>query len=155
MATKFILRIANTDLNGEKPIGLALCKIKGVSHMISNALCYTTGVDAKKKAGDLSESEEKHLNDAIRNMKGSGIPAWMLNRRNDVETGEDTHLLGADIAYTKENDIKKMKKLKSYKGQRHAVGLPVRGQRTQSNFRKNKKRGSGKKQVRAARPAQN
>jgi small subunit ribosomal protein S13 len=47
-----------------------------------------------------------------------------------------------------------MKKLKTYKGLRHAVGLPVRGQRTKSNFRKNKKKGSGKKQERQARPKQ-
>jgi small subunit ribosomal protein S13 len=154
MATKYIIRIANTDLNGEKPIGLALCKIKGVSHMMSSALCYVGGIDKHKKAGDLSEPEEQRLNELVRNPKGAGIPDWMLNRRNDLETGEDLHLIGTDIAYSKENDIKRMKKLKTYKGLRHAVGLPVRGQRTKSNFRKNKKKGSGKKQERVARPKQ-
>jgi small subunit ribosomal protein S13 len=154
MATRYILRIANTDLNGEKPIALALCKIKGVSHMFASALCYVGGIDKMKKAGDLSEGEEKRLNELIRNPRAAGIPEWMLNRRNDIESGEDVHLIGSDIAYTKENDIKRMKKLKTYKGLRHAVGLPVRGQRTKSNFRKNKKKGSGKKQQRQARPAQ-
>lgn len=154
MATRYILRIANTDLNGEKPIALALCKIKGVSHMFANGLCYVAGIDKRKKAGDLSEAEEKRLNELIRNPKGAGIPEWMLNRRNDVETGEDMHLLGTDIAFTKDNDIKRMKKLKTYKGLRHAVGLPVRGQRTKSNFRKNKKKGSGKKQASARPPRQ-
>lgn len=152
MATRYILRIANTDLNGEKPIGMALCKIKGVSHMFSSALCYVGGIDKHKKAGDLSEAEEKRLNELIRNPRGAGIPEWMLNRRNDTETGEDSHLIGSDIAFVKENDIKRMKKLKTYKGVRHAVGLPVRGQRTKSNFRKNKKKGSGKKQQRQAKP---
>ena len=154
MATKFIVRIANTDLNGERPIGMALLKIKGVSHMMSSAMCYCAGIDIHKKAGDLSEAEEKRLTDIIRSPKTAGIPEWMLNRRNDAETGEDTHLIGADIAFIKDNDIKRMKKLKTYKGLRHAVGLPVRGQRTKSNFRKNKKRGSGKKQERKPRSAQ-
>jgi small subunit ribosomal protein S13 len=148
MTTKYIIRIANTDLNGEKPIGMAMRKIKGVSHMFSHALCYVGGIDKAKKAGDLSEAEEKRLNDLIRNPRGAGVPEWMLNRRNDTETGEDMHLIGSDIAYSKENDIKRMKKLKTYKGLRHTVGLPVRGQRTKSNFRKNKKKGSGKKQAR-------
>jgi small subunit ribosomal protein S13 len=151
MTTRFIVRIANTDLVGEKPIVQALRKIKGVSHMFASALCYVTGIDRTKVAGDLTEAEEKRLNDAIRNPTGAGIPTWMLNRRNDMETGEDLHLIGSDIAYTKENDIKRMKKLKTYKGLRHMVGLTVRGQRTKSNFRKNKKRGSGKKQARAVR----
>ncbi|HIH24409.1 TPA: 30S ribosomal protein S13 [Candidatus Woesearchaeota archaeon] len=152
MATRFIIRIANTDLNGERKIPIALTKIKGVSHMFANALCEATGIDKSKKAGDLSDAEEKSLNDAIRNPKAVGIPVWMTNRRNDPETGEDSHLIGSDIAFTKDNDIKRMKKLKTLKGVRHAAGLPVRGQRTKSNFRKNKKRGSGKKQPARAAP---
>ncbi len=147
-----MIRIANTDLNGEKPIVMALCKIKGVNQMMANALCYVSGIDRTKKAGDLTDTEEKRLNDVIKSPRQAGVPEWMLNRRNDTESGEDVHLIGSDIAYTKENDIKRMKKLKTYKGVRHQAGLPVRGQRTKSNFRKNKKKGSGKKQARAARP---
>ena len=150
-AKRYIIRIANTDLNGEKPIIQALRKIKGVSHMFSHALCYSAGIDEHKKAGDLSEAEEKHLNDCIRNPAGAGVPTWMLNRRNDPESGENSHLIGSDIAFIKDNDIKRMKKLKTYKGVRHAVGLPVRGQRTKSNFRRNKKKGSGKKKERVER----
>ena len=148
-ATRYIIRIANTDLNGEKKIAIALCKIKGVSHMFSHALCEVTGIDKAKKAGDLSDAEEKSLNEVIRNPQAAGIPAWITNRRNDPETGEDSHLIGSDINFIRDNDIKRMKKLKLLKGVRHAVGLTVRGQRTKSNFRKNKKRGSGKKQAKA------
>jgi small subunit ribosomal protein S13 len=153
MATKYIVRIANTDLVGEKPIVMALRKIKGVDHMFANAICYLAGVDRAKKAGDLDDTEEKRLTEVIKSPKSAGVPIWMLNRRNDTETGEDVHITGSDIAYSKDNDIKRMKKLKTYKGLRHAVGLPVRGQRTKSNFRKNRKKGSGKKQARQARPA--
>jgi small subunit ribosomal protein S13 len=151
MATRYIVRIANTDINGEKPVALSLCKIKGVSHMFASALCYVAGIDKMKKAGDLTDAEEKKLNEVIRQPQQAGVPEWMLNRRGDLETGEDMHLIGSDIAYIKENDIKRMKKIKTYKGVRHSLGLPVRGQRTKSNFRKNKKKGSGKKQERPVR----
>ena len=62
----------------------------------------------------------------------------MLNRRNDPEDGSDKHLLSSDLKFTVENDIKMMKKIKCYKGVRHSLGQPVRGQRTKSNFRRNK-----------------
>ena len=48
------------------------------------------------------------------------------------------HLINTDLDLSKDGDIKRMKKVKSYKGLRHTWGLPVRGQRTRSNFRKNK-----------------
>jgi small subunit ribosomal protein S13 len=43
----------------------------------------------------------------------------------------------------KEFDIKRLKKIKSYRGFRHMSGLPCRGQRTKSNFRKNRRKGAG------------
>ncbi len=62
----------------------------------------------------------------------------MLNRRKDVETGEDKHIVTTDINFVNDNDIKVMKMIRCYKGIRHSMGLPVRGQKTRSNFRKNK-----------------
>jgi len=47
----------------------------------------------------------------------------------------------------KEFDIKRLKKVKSYRGMRHAFGLPVRGQRTRSHFRKGRSVGVQKKKV--------
>jgi small subunit ribosomal protein S13 len=72
----------------------------------------------------------------------------VLNRRIDFETGEKGHLTGSDLDLKKEFDIKRLKKIKSYKGLRHNVGLPVRGQRTKANFRRNRKKSGGiKKKV--------
>ena len=65
----------------------------------------------------------------------------MLNRRKDIETGEDKHLLGSDLKLRKEFDLKRMKNIRSYKGVRHALGLPVRGQSTRSHFHKGKSLG--------------
>jgi len=77
----------------------------------------------------------------------------MANRRRDLETNENKHLIVADLDYTRENDIKRLRKLKTYKGDRHSKGLPARGQRTRSNFRKNKGKvtlGVQRKKVEAA-----
>jgi small subunit ribosomal protein S13 len=62
----------------------------------------------------------------------------MLNRKKDPEDNLDRHLIGSSLTFTQDNDIKMLKKIKSYKGLRQSLGLPARGQRTKSNFRKNK-----------------
>ena len=72
----------------------------------------------------------------IEDPKSFDIPSWMLNRREDYETGEDIHLIESDLDMTLRDDLNRMKKTRSYKGRRHEVGLPVRGQRTKSTFRK-------------------
>lgn len=133
---KYIVRIANTDLDGKKHICVAITKIKGIGRIFANAICNITGIDKEKKTGYLTQEEILKLNEAISN--SSSFPKWMLNRRKDFESGEDMHLITADLAFTKETDIKRMRKTKSYKGMRHSWGLPVRGQKTKSNFRKNK-----------------
>ena len=135
---KHFVRIANTDLEGNKSIGNALTKIKGISFMFSNLVCKLAGIDQKKKSGLLSEDETKKLEGVVLDPVKHGAPKWMLNRKFDPEDGKDRHLITANLKYIQENDVKFMKKMKSYRGMRHAVGLPVRGQRTKSNFRRSK-----------------
>ena len=142
---RHIVRIANTDLKGEKQVGLALQKIKGLGESLAQAVCKVAGVDPSVKMGEMDAKFDEKLTRVILEPEASGIPAWMLNRRKDPETGADHHLLGGDIDFTTDNDIKAQRKIKSYKGLRHAVGLPVRGQRTQGNFRKNKGKAAVKK----------
>lgn len=137
---RHIVRIANTDVDGHKQLGQALLKIKGVSFMFANAVCAAANLDKHKKAGELSEAQSGKLSDIIANPLSNNIPPWLLNRRKDAETGEDKHVLAGDLDFVKSNDIKSMKKTKSYKGLRHQWGLTVRGQRTKSNFRRNKGR---------------
>ena len=59
----------------------------------------------------------------------------MKNRQKDLETGESKHLVSTDLDMRKDFDIRRLKKIRSYKGVRHTAGLPVRGQRTRSHFR--------------------
>ena len=142
---KHIVRIANTDLNGNKKILYAMKKIKGVDVMYANMALAVAGVDKERKAGDLDGEELKRIDEALQNPSKFDAPEWILNRRKDFETGKDTHLMGADLTFTKDNDLKRMKKTKSYKGLRHQWGLTVRGQRTKANFRKQKGKGLGVK----------
>jgi small subunit ribosomal protein S13 len=140
---RHIVRIANTDLDGNRKIIDALRKIKGIDFVFSNMVCNFVGVDKDKKTGTLLDSEIKRIDEAVNNPREFGAPSWMLNRRKDYETGEDIHLLSSDLAFTQDNDIKMMKKMKSYKGMRHARGLTVRGQKTRANFRRNKGKVAG------------
>ena len=142
---RHIVRIADTDLKGEKAIFFAMKKIKGVDVMYANMALSVAGVDKTRKTGELMDSEIKKIEDALKNPEKHNVPEWLLNRRKDYESGEDKHLFSAELDFEKDNDIKRMKKNKTYKGFRHQWGLTVRGQRTKSNFRKNKGKGLGVK----------
>ena len=133
--TKGIVRIAGTDIKGESQLFVSLQKIKGVGGVFANAICKVNNLDKNKKVGDLTQTEIKKIEDTMKNPAKFGIPGWMFNRRKDLETGENKHLIGPDLSFTQKQDIKKMINIKSYKGVRHMYGLPVRGQRTRSSFR--------------------
>ncbi|MBD3354761.1 30S ribosomal protein S13 [Candidatus Woesearchaeota archaeon] len=135
---KHLVRIANTDLNGEKPIGYALRNIKGVNFQLANAVCSIANLDKQKKVGNLSDEEIEKLSSILSSPIKNGMPEWMGNRRKDSTDGKDKHIITNDLIFTVDNDIKMMKKIKSYRGRRHASGLPVRGQKTKSNFRRSK-----------------
>lgn len=144
---KHIIRVANTDLKGEKQLQMALQRIKGVGFNLAVAVCHAAGIPRTKRAGELTDAEEKGLNDVVLHPEKHGLPNWMLNRRKDLETGEDKHLLMGDIAYTLDQDKKREMKMRSYKGVRYQANLPVRGQRTRSNYRPNKGKVTIKKKV--------
>ncbi|MFP4523640.1 MAG: 30S ribosomal protein S13 [Candidatus Woesearchaeota archaeon] len=142
---RHIVRVGNTDLKGEKALYLALQKIKGVGENFARSVCTLAAIDYMKTAGDLTDKEVKALENVLEDPKKAGMPEFYLNRIKDFETGKDKHLLLADLDYEKDQDIKRMKKMKSYIGLRHQWRLPVRGQRTGSNFRPNRGRGTVKK----------
>lgn len=133
---KHMIRIARKDINGNKTIENALADVKGVGKALSRAIGIVMDLDLSKKIGYLSDAEIEKIEENIRDPKSLNIPDWMLNRRNDYETGKTGHLIESDLVMTLRDDLNRMKKTRSYKGRRHEVGLPVRGQRTKSTFRK-------------------
>lgn len=130
-----IIRILEKDIEGNMQIYPGLTKIRGVSWGFSNAICNILGLDKKRKIASLTKQEIEKISEFIKNPK---LPKFLLNRRNDFDTGKNLHLIGSDLDLRKEFDIKRLKKIKSYKGLRHALGQPVRGQKTRSHFRENK-----------------
>ncbi|MCH8329215.1 MAG: 30S ribosomal protein S13 [Nanoarchaeota archaeon] len=139
---RYFVRIANTDLDGNKNIALAMRKIKGVNFMFSNMVCNLADVDKMAQVGYLNDEQVKKIEDVCNNTLKYNAPSWMFNRRKNYEDGRDSHLFTGNLSFAEENDVKRMKKIRSYRGVRHGVGLPVRGQRTKSNFRKNKGKAS-------------
>ena len=135
-----IVRILSKDIEGGMNLYVGLSKIKGISWTLANAICKVLKLDKRRKIGSLTDEEVKTITEFVKNPQ---TPTYILNRRKDFETGEDKHLTGSDLELQKEFDIKRLKKIKSYKGYRHSAGLPVRGQRTRRNFRKNRRKGAG------------
>jgi len=131
---KEIIRILGSDIPGNKPIYYGLKKIRGISYSFSNAICNILDLDKQRKIGTLDEQEVKKIEQLVKDQKD--IPVWLKNRRKDYETGRDDHLTGTNIRFVTDSDIKRMRKIKTYRGMRHSYGLPVRGQRTKGHFRK-------------------
>ncbi|SRR3972149_5803393 len=140
-----IIRIMSKDIEGNMNVYPGLTRIKGISWGISNAVCRILKIEKNRKIGSLTEGEIKKISEFIKEMK---FPVFLVNRRFDFEDGTNKHLSGSDLELRKDFDIKRLKKIKSYKGLRHQLGLPVRGQRTQSHFRVKRMKGVGiKKKV--------
>jgi len=144
-----IIRIAETNLDGAKKVSDAIRRIRGVSFMMSNAISKLSGF-GEKRLGELSDEERNKLEDMIMNPQKHGVPVWMYNRRRDPTTGENKHLAVSELEFTQKMDIGLMRKLKTYKGVRHSLGLPVRGQRTRGSFRKGKTVGVSKRKQQPA-----
>lgn len=134
---KEIVRILNTDIKGGSRIYYGLTRIKGVSWSLSNAVCNILNLGKKRKAGTLTDEEIKKIEETIKNIHEKKVPSFILNRPRTLE-GKPKHLTGPDLELQIKMDIKLLREIQSYRGIRHALGLPVRGQRTKSHFRHGK-----------------
>lgn len=132
---RHLVRIMNTDLQGAKPVEYALTGIPGIGRRTARLIAKGAGVDPTATLGYLPDEEVAKLDNAIGKIEEI-VPSWMLNRRRDLATGLDKHLLGTDIVLTFREDINNLKKIRAYRGLRHERGLKVRGQRTKSTGRR-------------------
>jgi|SRR3989344_8133090 len=133
MLEESLVRIAGYDVPGSRNIYAGLTRVKGVSWSISNAACLKLGFPKSKKISELTKEDIAKIEQFLKN---PNIQDYLKNRRFDLETGETKHYIGSDLDMKKDFDIRRMKKIRSYKGIRHTAGQPVRGQRTRSHFRK-------------------
>ncbi|MFB0522378.1 MAG: 30S ribosomal protein S13, partial [Candidatus Bathyarchaeia archaeon] len=102
-------------------------------------------VNSENRLGFLSDAEVKRIKDVVENPSKYDVPGWLLNRSKDSKTGNNLHIVGSDLVLQTKTDIDEMKKMKSWKGIRHAYGLKVRGQRTRTTGRKGRVVGVKKK----------
>ncbi len=132
---RHIVRIAGTDLDGKRSVQYALTGIKGIGRRTAKIISTNSGLDPIATIGYLKDAELEKLQSSVDNIT-TIVPTWMVNKQNDIMSGEDRHLIGIDVMLGLNEDLNLMKKMRSYKGVRHDKGLRVRGQRTRSTGRK-------------------
>lgn len=109
-------RIAGVDLPRDKRIEIALTYIFGIGLTLSKEILAATGINPDTRTRDLTEEEISKLREHIdKNYKVEG-----------------------DLRREEQLNIKRLIEIGSYRGRRHRVGLPVRGQRTKTNARTRK-----------------
>jgi small subunit ribosomal protein S13 len=109
-------RIAGVDLPRDKRVEIGLTYIYGIGRSRSNDILESAGISPDKRVYDLTESEISALRQTI-------------DRDYRVE---------GDLRRKVQQDIRRLKDIRCYRGIRHIRGLPVRGQRTRTNARTRK-----------------
>lgn len=119
-------RIAGVNLPNEKRVEIGLTYIFGIGLTTSQRILKETKIDPDKRIKDLTEQELEGIRRAVSNIKVEG-----------------------DLKIEVTQNIKRLKDINSYRGTRHAKGLPARGQRTKTNARTKRGKkvtvGSGRK----------
>jgi len=131
-----IVRIVGNDIPGERKLIIGLTQIKGIGYNFATAILDSLKINPNSNVGYLSDSEVQAIEKLITDPSSANFPTWFLNRRKDLETGKDMHLLTSDIDFTLRNDIERERVTSSWRGYRHLYGLKVRGQRTRCTGRK-------------------
>ena len=133
---RHIVRIVGNDIPGEKKLLVGLTQIRGVGQNFANAILDSLKISPNSNIGYLSDSQVQSIEKILEDPLSANFPSWFLNRRKDVETGQDKHLITSDIEFTIRNDVERERITGSWRGYRHMFGLKVRGQRTRTTGRK-------------------
>ncbi len=149
-----IIRMAGRDVKGSYTVVAALMQIKGIGHNMANAIALAVerqyGIKAETKIGTLSDEQTGEIEKLMKEPARAGIPGFMLNRRKDLETGTDMHVIGTDLSVAVRQDIEREIRNQTWRGFRHMYGQRVRGQRTRSSGRTGATVGVTKAKVEAA-----
>ena len=131
---RYIVRVANTDLDGTRSTALALTRVHGVGLRLAETTCRLAQVNPREMLGNLPEPTVEGI-EAMLQALPEKVPVWMVNHPTEPVLGESPHFLGADLDARRRDDVNVMKMIRSYRGVRHERGQKVRGQRTRSNGR--------------------
>ena len=111
-------RVIGVDIPDNKRLEIALTYIYGIGRVISNQIIAKLSLNPDMRARELSESDIARLN----------------------QTLQSEYTVEGDLRREVQNNIKRLVSIHSYRGMRHRLGLPVRGQRTRTNARTRKGR---------------
>lgn len=106
-------RIAGVDLPRDKRIEIGLTYIYGIGLTRSKEILQTTGVNPDTRVKELSDADVAALREAV----------------------EENYQVEGDLRRLEALNIKRLMDIGTYRGRRHRLGLPVRGQRTRTNAR--------------------
>jgi small subunit ribosomal protein S13 len=109
-------RIIGIDIPPNKRLEISLTYIYGVGRRLSNEIITKLGLDPNMRAHNLSEDDVAKINAIL----------------------QSQYVVEGDLRRQVQNNIKRLISIHSYRGMRHRIGLPVRGQRTRSNSRTRK-----------------
>ncbi len=110
-------RIKGVDIPGEKRIEASLRYIYGIGPTLSKKVLEISGIDPDTRAKNLTDEDIAKINSAIAKIE---LP---------VE---------GELKRVVNQNVRRLQEIRSYRGSRHAAGLPVRGQRTRTNSRTRK-----------------
>ena len=127
--------MADSDIDGLRPISIGLTSIKGIGMRTSQQICRLADIDSKALGGHLSDDEQDRLRNSI-DEYATTVPWWLVNRQRDLGTNEDAHIVATEVKMTRDDDVDRIAGVKAYRGMRHRSGHKVRGQRLRSNGRK-------------------
>lgn len=106
------IRIAGVEVPAAKQVKFSLTYIYGIGETMSGKILELARVEPTKRAKDLSDDEIARI-------------------RSVVENGQ--YKVEGELRQDIYQNIKRLKDIRAYRGIRHKLGLPVRGQRTKSN----------------------
>jgi small subunit ribosomal protein S13 len=131
---RYIVRVSNSDLDGTRPVALALTGVRGVGLRLAEVACRLAEVKATERIGNLPEATVESIETTLAALP-TKVPDWMVNHRHEQMLGETLHYIGPELETRRRDDVNLMKMIRSYRGVRHERGQKVRGQHTRSNGR--------------------
>ena len=132
---KVFFRKLRSQVDGNAKIEYGLTQIRGIGMRFAQAIVRVAKISPDLRIGAIPEKDLNRIEEIIIAPIANGIPVWMVNRKKDLVTGENLHIIGNRLELSVRRDIDRMKRIRSYKGVRHHQGLKVRGQKTKSTGR--------------------
>lgn len=109
-------RVIGIDIPDKKRLEISLTYIYGIGRRLSNEICAKLNLNPDMRAHTLTEDDIAKINALL----------------------QSAYMVEGDLRRQVQNNIKRLISIHSYRGMRHRLGLPVRGQRTRSNARTRK-----------------